>query len=117
MLGRTVLLQPVAIMYRLLTSCLPSRRLVVDHMSTERDAETHPLAGVNVAAHGPRFLRCDSLYDGGLRRLARRVARRKGIALKQGGYVFVSGPSYDTPMVRPKITCGMDDAYMMLLMS
>jgi hypothetical protein len=70
----------------------------VDHYNTERDAEAHPLAGMNVAAHGPRFLRCDALYDGHLRRLARRVAKRRGIALKQGGYVFVSGPSYDTPM-------------------
>jgi hypothetical protein len=70
----------------------------VDHYDTERDAEAHPLAGLNVAAHGPRFLRCDALYDVDLRRLARRVAKRRGIALKQGGYVFVSGPSYDTPM-------------------
>lgn len=73
-------------------------RLIVDHYNTERGADAHPLAGVNVAAHGPRFLRCDALYDVSLRRLARRVAKRRGIALKQGGYVFVSGPSYDTPM-------------------
>lgn len=70
----------------------------MDHYNTERGADAHPLAGVNVAAHGPRFLRCDALYDASLRRLARRVAKRRGLALKQGGYVFVSGPSYDTPM-------------------
>lgn len=56
------------------------------------------MAGLNAEAHGPRFLRCDALYDVALRRLARRVAKRRGMALKQGGYVFVSGPSYDTPM-------------------
>lgn len=72
--------------------------LVVDHYNTERGSESHPLAGVNIQTHGPRFLRCDNLYDPSLRRLTRRIAKHKHISLKQGGYIFVSGPSYETPM-------------------
>lgn len=72
--------------------------LVVDHYNTERSSETHPLAGINLEHWGPRFLRCDNLYDFNLRRLTRKIAKEKRIALKQGGYIFVSGPSYETPM-------------------
>lgn len=72
--------------------------LVVDHYNTERGAESHPLAGVNIDGHGPRFLRSDNLYDFNLRRLTKRLAKEKRIPLKQGGYIFVSGPSYESPM-------------------
>ncbi|EWM28270.1 purine nucleoside phosphorylase inosine and guanosine-specific [Nannochloropsis gaditana] len=72
--------------------------LVVDHYNTERGSETHPLAGINVEHWGPRFLRCDNLYDYNLRRMTRQIAKEKRITLKQGGYIFVSGPSYETPM-------------------
>jgi purine-nucleoside phosphorylase len=44
-----------------------------------------------------RFPDMSEPYDGGLRALAREVARERGIALEEGVYVQLLGPSYETP--------------------
>lgn len=55
-----------------------------------------PLAGPVVAPE-PRFPDLSRAYDAGLRAVARDVARAEGIALEEGVYVGVLGPSYETP--------------------
>jgi purine-nucleoside phosphorylase len=45
----------------------------------------------------PRFVDLSCAYDPKLRELLFRAARRCGISLRQGVYLAVSGPSYETP--------------------
>lgn len=55
------------------------------------------LVGPNDAALGPRFPDMSSAYDVALRALAREAAEELGIALSEGIYAGVLGPSYETP--------------------
>ncbi len=62
--------------------------LIADHIN---------LMGGNPLRGGPRFTDLAEAYDPGLRRLARRAARREGIRLREGVYAAVQGPCYETP--------------------
>jgi purine-nucleoside phosphorylase len=55
------------------------------------------LVGPNDAAFGPRFPDMSSAYDPRLREHARAAAAELGIALQEGVYAGVLGPSYETP--------------------
>jgi purine-nucleoside phosphorylase len=55
------------------------------------------LVGANDAALGPRFPDMSAAYDPGLRAEAREAAQGLGIALREGVYAGVLGPSYETP--------------------
>jgi purine-nucleoside phosphorylase len=68
--------------------------LICDHINLIGD---NPLAGENIDAWGPRFPDLSQVYDRLLREKAEAVARRLGIALRQGVYVAVKGPSLETP--------------------
>lgn len=68
--------------------------LITDHLNQQG---TNPLIGPNDAALGVRFLDMSQAYDPSLRDLARRVAMEQGISLREGVYVGVTGPSYETP--------------------
>lgn len=57
----------------------------------------NPLRGELPATWGPRFPGMSDAYDAELRRLASAEADRLGIALSQGVYVGLAGPSYETP--------------------
>lgn len=57
----------------------------------------NPLMGPNLDAFGTRFPDMSQLYDRGLLALARRIAQENQIALQEGVYVGLSGPSYETP--------------------
>lgn len=56
-----------------------------------------PLRGENDERLGPRFPDMTRAYDPELRALARRVAAARGIALEEGVYAGLPGPSYETP--------------------
>ena len=56
----------------------------------------NPLIGQNREEHGPRFPDMCNVYSRRLRRLARSVALRQGTALREGVYVAMQGPSYET---------------------
>jgi purine-nucleoside phosphorylase len=56
-----------------------------------------PLWGPNDEALGPRFPAMNQAFDGGLRRLALQAAADAGIPLRQGVYVGLAGPAYETP--------------------
>ncbi|MBN2430164.1 MAG: purine-nucleoside phosphorylase [Acidobacteria bacterium] len=56
----------------------------------------NPLLGVD-SGFGPRFPDLSAVYPAELRRIARATADRQGVSLREGVYLAVSGPSYETP--------------------
>jgi purine-nucleoside phosphorylase len=67
--------------------------LIADHINLLGD---NPLVGPNDDRLGPRFPDMSDAYDARLRDLARRVALERGIELREGVYVAVSGPNLET---------------------
>ncbi len=67
--------------------------LISDHINLLGD---NPLAGPNNDAEGPRFPDMSAAYDPELRKLARDVALRHKIVLREGVYVAVPGPNLET---------------------
>lgn len=70
---------------------------ISDHIFIPGMAGHHPLIGPNDDRLGPRFPDLSNAYSPSLRRLAHEVAAEQGVALRDGVYVMVSGPSYETP--------------------
>jgi purine-nucleoside phosphorylase len=68
--------------------------LISDHINF---LGTNPLLGPNLDAFGPRFPDMSDAYTEELRLLAKDVAREIGVAVTEGVYMAVSGPSYETP--------------------
>jgi purine-nucleoside phosphorylase len=56
----------------------------------------NPLLGPNLDDFGPRFPAMADAFDKRLRALARRAARDADIALREGVYIMLSGPYYET---------------------
>lgn len=57
----------------------------------------HPLQGPHDPFWGPRFPDQTAVYDPGERARLRRAAVAAGVALREGVYGAVSGPTYETP--------------------
>ena len=68
--------------------------LIADHMKFMLDS---PLCGPNLPEFGPRFPDSSYNYAPRLRELCRNVAREQGITLREGVYLYMSGPQYETP--------------------
>ncbi len=68
--------------------------LVTDHLNL---MGRNPLAGPNEGALGPRFPDMTEAYDRALSALAREAARATGVALREGVYAGLLGPTYETP--------------------
>jgi purine-nucleoside phosphorylase len=68
--------------------------LITDHINL---MGTNPLIGKNIDELGPRFPDMSHAYDPQMRETAQAVAREQGIPLRQGVYVGLLGPSYETP--------------------
>jgi purine-nucleoside phosphorylase len=68
--------------------------LISDHIN---GLGTNPLVGPNEDGLGPRFPDMTAVYDPGLRRIARAAARQLRLPLKEGVYLGLHGPSYETP--------------------
>jgi purine-nucleoside phosphorylase len=80
--------------------------LLRDHIDMLRD---HPLRGPNDDRLGPRFPDMTHAYAPELRALVLEAAASAGIALQQGTYVAMPGPTYETPAeVRMLQTLGAD---------
>lgn len=71
--------------------------LIQDHINLPGLAGHNPLMGPNDETIGPRFPNMSSAYDRNLRKLARDVAQQENIELHEGVYVFLSGPTFETP--------------------
>jgi purine-nucleoside phosphorylase len=67
--------------------------LIADHINLLGD---NPLIGPNDDRLGPRFPDMSAPYDEGLRAMAREIARRRNITLREGVYVAVPGPNLET---------------------
>lgn len=67
--------------------------LISDHLNLSGD---NPLTGPNLDRFGTRFPPMTDAYDPALRAAARESAGRTGIALREGVYIMLSGPSYET---------------------
>jgi len=68
--------------------------LITDHLNLSGD---NPLYGPNLDRFGPRFPAMTDAYDPGLRATALEASERSGVPLRQGVYVMLSGPAYETP--------------------
>ena len=68
--------------------------VLTDHIN---GLAANPLIGGNEEALGPRFPDMSVVYDVELRRVIQAEARRLKISLRQGVYVGLQGPSYETP--------------------
>jgi purine-nucleoside phosphorylase len=68
--------------------------LITDHINM---MGMNPLAGPNFDELGPRFPDMSEAYDGAMRNIALEAAREKGMTLRQGVYIGLPGPSYETP--------------------
>lgn len=71
--------------------------LITDHLNFVGMAGFNPLIGPNMAEFGQRFPDMSQTYDRALNNLARKAAQENGIQLREGVYVGLSGPSFETP--------------------
>ena len=80
--------------------------LISDHINL---MGTNPLLGPNIDELGPRFPDMSEAYPENLRVMANDVARELGMTLKEGVYLALSGPAYETPAeIRMLRTLGAD---------
>jgi len=68
--------------------------MITDHISS---FIRNPLIGPNIEEFGTRFPDMSAIYDKELSQLMRDVAAKNNIDLKEGVYVQLTGPSYETP--------------------
>jgi purine-nucleoside phosphorylase len=71
--------------------------LITDHINLIGMSGLNPLRGPNLDDLGPRFPDMSRAYDPELRTLARQVAREAGVVLREGVYICLAGPSFETP--------------------
>jgi len=80
--------------------------LITDHLNL---TGRNPLIGENDPRLGPRFPDLSEVYSMRLRDLARQAAADARVALAEGVYAWMTGPSYETPAeIRMVATLGGD---------
>lgn len=67
---------------------------ITDHINLTGQ---NPLIGANLDEFGPRFPDMSDAYTKAYREKAHQVADKMGIALQDGVYLGVTGPTYETP--------------------
>jgi len=69
----------------------------------------NPLRGPNMNEFGERFVDMSEAYDQALREHGKTIAKKLNISTKEGVYIGVSGPCYETPAeIRAFRTMGAD---------
>ncbi len=71
--------------------------LITDHINLIGMAGLTPLRGPNLDEYGPRFPDMSQVYDRDLIALAREVAADAEIPLREGIYICLGGPAFETP--------------------
>ena len=71
--------------------------LITDHLNLVGMTGANPLMGPNIEELGPRFPDMSQAYDRALMNIARQVAARESIPLREGIYCALSGPSFEGP--------------------
>ncbi|WP_143319748.1 purine-nucleoside phosphorylase [Clostridium sp. HBUAS56010] len=56
-----------------------------------------PLIGENIDELGPRFPDMSDIYNRDLRKIIKEAAKEEGIEMKEGVYMQLSGPAYESP--------------------
>ncbi|MGE9883553.1 purine-nucleoside phosphorylase [Blautia obeum] len=68
--------------------------LITDHITT---AVPSPLIGANLEELGTRFPDMSEVYSRRMRDIIMKIAKEMGIQLREGVYVQLTGPNYETP--------------------
>ena len=68
--------------------------LITDHIST---FVPNSLIGKNIDEFGPRFPDMSNIYNKEIREMVIKIAEENNINLKEGVYVQLTGPSYESP--------------------
>lgn len=68
--------------------------LMEDHINL---TGRNPIVGTDPDGIAPRFVPMKDAYDPKLRSVAKSVAQKRGIALQEGVYLGLLGPSFETP--------------------
>ncbi|MBI3151637.1 MAG: purine-nucleoside phosphorylase [Chloroflexi bacterium] len=71
--------------------------LITDQINLMGMAGLNPLMGPNLDEIGPRFPDMSQPYDRAYGELARKIAKENEIALREGIYAGLSGPSFESP--------------------
>jgi purine-nucleoside phosphorylase len=89
------------------TSFKPGDLMVIsDHINL---MGVNPLRGANIDELGTRFPDMSEAYPESLRKIAKEVGRELGIKLREGVYMALSGPTFETPAeIRAFRTLGAD---------
>lgn len=68
--------------------------IISDHINFTGN---NPLIGENLDELGPRFVDMSMPYNREYMEIARRVASKQGLNIKEGVYMWLTGPTYETP--------------------
>ncbi|MEN4011164.1 MAG: purine-nucleoside phosphorylase [Chloroflexota bacterium] len=71
--------------------------LINDHINLVGMAGMNPLQGPNMDQYGERFPDMSQPYDRALQQICREVAREAGLNLREGVYIWLAGPSFESP--------------------
>ena len=71
--------------------------LITDNLNLMGMTGANPLMGPNIDELGPRFPDMSQAYDRELMEIARQVAAKENIVLREGVYCGLSGPSFEGP--------------------
>lgn len=71
--------------------------LITDHLNLIGMAGLNPLRGANLDELGPRFPDMSQAYDRTLCEFARQAATENNIRIREGIYICLAGPSFETP--------------------
>lgn len=83
--------------------------LITDHLSAIGMFGMNPLRGPNIDEFGERFPDMSQAYNLDLMKLAREAAAESDFKLREGVYICLSGPSFETPAdIRFLRTIGAD---------
>lgn len=77
------------------TSFSPGDLMIIrDHINYTNN---NPLIGPNIEAFGPRFPDMSAAYSKELINVVKASAASNGINIQEGTYIYLTGPSYETP--------------------
>ncbi len=68
--------------------------IIKDHINYSGE---NPLIGPNLDSKGPRFVDMTNAYNKDLIKIAKTAGAKLGLELKEGVYMWFSGPTYETP--------------------
>jgi purine-nucleoside phosphorylase len=71
--------------------------LITDHLNLMGMTGANPLMGPNIDELGPRFPDMSQAYNRALMDVARKAAEKSDVALREGVYCGLSGPSFESP--------------------